>query len=152
MVIHTQFKTGAALPPAAKAAGFRAVNLMKAFSFLFHFFLRFRYPVSLPEEIASDLGVDTPNSLTFQEFINRITSPSCRPKKLSKFMSRDQAEQAFQSACFKERFQKNSLYSYYFNEGWMEFVLKFDDQSRLRRVYIHHKTIHHDDGIEIPLT
>ena len=125
---------------------------MKAFSFIFRLMLRFRYPVSLPEDVATALGVDVSNHITFEEFVSRITSPACRPTKLTKFMPRDQAEEAFNTACRKERFKQNSLYSYYFTEGWMEFILKFDDQSRLRRVYLQHKHIHEDSGIEITLT
>lgn len=124
---------------------------MKTSSFLFRLLIRFRYPVSLPEDVAKALGIDVSNYITFQEFVKRITSPACRPTKLTKFMPRDQAEEAFQFAYRKERFTQNSLYSYYFNEGWLEFILKFDDQSRLRRVYLQHKHIQEDDGIEIPL-
>jgi hypothetical protein len=125
---------------------------MKVFSSLFQLFLRFRYPVSLPEEIATALGVEVSNTLTFQEFVGRLTSPSCRPTKLTKFMPRKEAEKAFESACCKERFQQNSLYSYYFNEGWIEFILRFDDQSRLRRIYIQHKNIQEDTGIELKIS
>lgn len=119
---------------------------------LFHrFFLRFRYPVSLPEDVAQALGINVSNFLTFEEFVNQLISPACRPTRLTKFMPREQAEAAFQSALRKERFQQNSLYSYYFSEGWMEFILLFDDQSRLRRIYLQHKKIAREEGIEIPL-
>ena len=125
---------------------------MKPFDFLYRLFLRFRYPVSLPGEVAEALGVQVSDYLTFDEFVNQLISPACRPTRLKKFMPRDKAEEAFHGALRKERFTNNTLFSYYFNEGWVEFVLLFDDQSRLRRIYLQHKQITQDEGIEIPLT
>lgn len=124
---------------------------MKAFDCLCRFLLRFRYPVSLPEEIAEALGVPLSNYLTYDEFVNRLACPNCRPTRLKKFMPREKAEEAFQGALRKEHFREKSLYSYYFNEGWIEFILQFDDQSRLRRIYLQHKQIEHDQGLEISL-
>ena len=115
------------------------------------FFLRFRYPVSMPEDIAAALGIEVSKFITFKQFVSCLTSPSCCPTKLIRFMSRERAEEAFRSAIRKEHFHQNSLFSYYFNEGWMEFVLHFDDQSRLRRLYIHHKDIQGEEGLEITL-
>lgn len=124
---------------------------MKRSSFIERLIIRFRYPASLPEEIAFALGVEISNHLTFQEFVDRLRSPTCRPTKLIRFMPREEAEEAFESALMRERFTRNSLFSYYFNEGWIEFVLQFDDLARLRRVYLQYKDIPHDQGIEIPL-
>lgn len=124
---------------------------MKAFDQLCRFFIRFRYPVSLPEDIAQALGINLSNYITFEKFVGQLTCPSCAPTRLKKFMSREKAEEAFQNAHCKEHFKKTSLYSFYFSQGWMEFVLEFDDQSRLRRVYLHHKDIKHDRGVEIQL-
>lgn len=124
---------------------------MKALDSFYRFFLRFRYPVSLPEDIAEALGINVSNYLTFDEFVNQLTSPACRPTKLLKFMPRDKAEEAFRGALRKERFKQNTLFSYYFSEGWMEFALLFDEQSRLRRIYLHHRKIAQEEGIEIPL-
>jgi hypothetical protein len=115
----------------------------------FRFFLRFRYPVSLPEDVASALGIPLSNSLTFQEFVNCLTQPNCCPTTLTKFMSREKAEEMFHTALRKEHFRHNSLFSYYFNEGWMEFMLQFDEQSRLRRIYIQHKFL--EDNFELPI-
>ncbi len=115
-------------------------------------FLRFRYPVSLPEDVAEALGVQCSNFITFEDFVTKLTCPSCRPTRLKKFMPREEAEAAFQTALRKEKFLHNSLFSYYFNEGWMEFVLQFDEHSRLRRIYIQHKKITQEEGIEIPLS
>jgi len=124
---------------------------MKAFDWFFHCLVRLRYPVSLPEEIATDLGISVSNFLTFDEFVCQLTSHSCRPRRLLRFMPREEAEAAFQSAQRKERFCRSSLFSYYFHEGWLEFSLYFDEHARLRRIYIQHKDLAREQGIEIPL-
>lgn len=128
----------------------KTINTPKSFfkSFL-HLFVRFRYPVSLPEDVAGDLGLNVSNSLSFQEFINHLINPHHSPSKLTRFMARDQAEDAFRSALRKERFQQHSLISYHFNGNWMEFVLHFDEQSRLRRLYISHKDLKQKHEIPI---
>lgn len=122
---------------------------MKIFRPFIHLFIRFRYPVSMPEDVAADLGLDISNSLSFKEFIHFLTDPSHRPSKLTRFMPREQAEDIFRLALRKERFQQNSLFSYHFKGGWMEFILQFDEQSRLRRLYIRHKDLKqkHEIGI-----
>jgi hypothetical protein len=120
-------------------------------NFLYRVLLRFRYPVSLPEDVAGALGVEITNLISFEEFFSRLVCPSCRPTRLIKFMPRDKAEAAFHGALRKERFRHNTLFSYYFNEGWMEFVLSFDEHSRLRRIYLQHKKIPKEGGIEIQL-
>jgi len=125
---------------------------MKVIDSFFHVLVRFRYPVSLPEEIAKALGVPLSNALPFKEFVNQLIVPNLKPTTLCKFMRREQAEEAFQNAPCKERFHRSTLISYYFSEGCLEFVLKFDDQHRLRRLYLHHKIIPNEEGIEIPLT
>lgn len=119
---------------------------------LHRFFLRFRYPVSLPEDVARALGIEVSNFISFEEFVSRLICPSCRPTRLKKFMPREKAEAAFHGALRKERYQQNTLCSYYFNEGWMEFILSFDEHSRLRRIYIQHKKISTDQGVELQLT
>ncbi len=137
--------------------GYRGCNFMEymqkiksTFDLIIDLLLRFRFPCTLPSEIAESLGVDLPRYPTFSQLIQNISS--CNPTKLHKFMSREEAENAFFTAQRKERFVGNSLYSYYFNEGWIEFVLQFDDNARLRRLYLHHKSIKEDEGIEIPLS
>ncbi|MEI8124849.1 MAG: hypothetical protein WCG42_03765 [Parachlamydiaceae bacterium] len=122
------------------------------FHWLSNIILRLRYPVALPEEIATDIGVPISNVLTFDEFVRKLTNLSSRPERLKRFMPRDLAEAAFEKAQRKEIFGRNSLFSYYFNEGWLEFSLHFDEQSRLRRVYLQHKNFVHEQGIEIRLT
>lgn len=122
---------------------------MKVLKPILQLFVRFRYPVSMPEDVATDLGINITNSLNFKEFMHCLTNPCYRPTKLTRFMPRDQAEDMFRLAKRKERFPQNSLISYYFKGGWMEFVLQFDAQSRLRRVYIRHKDLKKEHEIPI---
>jgi hypothetical protein len=107
----------------------------------FELFLRFRYPVSMPRDVATDLGLEISNFVTFQEFTEKLIDPHYRPTKLSRWMPRNEAEKAFHCALKKECFSQNSLFSYYFNGSWMEFILHFDDESRLRRLYVRHRDI-----------
>lgn len=115
-------------------------------------FLRFRYPVTLPEDIAKALGIHVSNYVTFDEFFGTLTSPECCPTKIKKFMPRQEVEQAFTNAQRKEHFRQMSLFSYYFSEGWVEFKLEFDSNSLLRRMYIQHRMIQDERGIELHLT
>lgn len=115
------------------------------------FLSRLRYPVSMPEDIALALGIPISNHLHFEEFFAQLSSPKLRPTKLLKFMPRDDAEQAFHKALHKERYSDKTLVSYYFMEGWLEFVLQFDDNCCLRRIYLQHKNIKDDHGLEITL-
>lgn len=122
---------------------------MYTFNLIKKFTVRFRYPFSLPEDLAQDIGLDIHNLMSFDEFIKNLTDPCIKPKKLAKFMPRQQAEELFKTALRKEKFTQNSLISYHFNGGWMEFVLQFDDESRLRRIYIQHKDL--KNKYEIPI-
>lgn len=98
---------------------------------------RFRYPSSLSENIARDVGLFLPNSLNFTQFLSALAAPPHPPTKLRKFMKRLQAESAFETAFKKEKFKECSLFSYYFNErGWVVFALHFDENDFLRRVYL----------------
>ena len=101
--------------------------------------IRLRYPVSLPEDVAASLGICVDNTIGFQCFL--ATCRDCRPTRLAKFMPRLEAERAFHAALRKEKFASNSLFSFYFNDGWLEFDLQFDASGLLRRVYLHHKQI-----------
>jgi hypothetical protein len=67
-------------------------------------------------------------------------------------MRREDAEAAFGSAQRKEHFRQISLFSYYFSEGWVEFKLEFDSDSLLRRIYIQHRIIQSERGIELQLS
>jgi len=122
-----------------------------AFNLLQKCLIRYRYPASLPEEVAESLGICASNCWTFQRFVEALTSPSCSPTKLHKFMSRDQAEKAFKNALRMEKFPTNTLCSFYFSEGWLEFVLSFDEKGRLRRLYLQHSCLNSQQGVEIPL-
>lgn len=114
---------------------------MKILGLFRQMMIRFRYPFSLPQDVAHDLGLDIPNVLSFSTFITHLTTPHIRPTKLIKFMPRELAEETFKTALRKERYKQNSLISYHINGGWMEFMLQFDEQSRLRRLYIRHKDL-----------
>ncbi len=124
---------------------------MKPFDFISRFLLRYRYPMSLPEDIAFDLGVPVSNQLAFKEFVDYLICPHCCPTKLAKFMPRELAENAFERAQCKEKFRDRTLISFQFIEGWLEFDLQFDSESRLRRIYLQHKNIENERGVEIKL-
>lgn len=130
-------------------SAFDRLKLQSGLDILVNFLLRFRFPCTLPSELADSLGVELPRYPTFPQLIDNISH--CTPTKLHKFMPREEAENLFTTAQRKEQFVGNSMFSYYFNEGWIEFVLQFDERSRLRRLYLHHKSIQEDEGIEIPL-
>lgn len=112
---------------------------------------RFRYPVSLPEDVTRDLGLCIPNTLNFHEFLIALSSPHHRPAKLRKFMTRRLAEQTFESALKKESFKSSTLFSYYFNKSWLVVALYFDEEERLRRIYLQCPACQEIDGFDIPL-
>lgn len=120
-------------------------------SYFSHFTLRFRYPVSMPSEVADALGIELSSKNTLEELIRQLLELKCRPQGLMKYMKREAAENRFQNAVKKERFNQKTLFSYYFNQGWVEFMLQFDDESRLRRLYLYHYSAGTPRGIEIPL-
>ncbi|MCH9626979.1 MAG: hypothetical protein S4CHLAM2_06110 [Chlamydiales bacterium] len=112
---------------------------------------RFRYPVSLPEDVARDLGMDLPNTLSFHDFIQLLSSPHHRPAHLRKFMPRRQAEETFVSALKKENFKSCSLFSYSFNKSWLVIALYFDNEERLRRLHLQCPACQQLDGFDILL-
>ena len=97
---------------------------------------RFRYPVSLPEDVAADLGLKLPNTLSFKDFIQTLASEHSCPANLRKWMPRFKAEAFFQSAVRKEIFKSNSLFSYKFNQGWIVISLYFNEDSLLTRLFL----------------
>jgi hypothetical protein len=119
----------------------------RAMNGLVRLLVRFRYPVSLPEEVACALGIEMSNRCTFKQFLSCLSNPSCCPAKIKRLMPRHHAESLFETALRKEQ---HSLFSYYFKGAWMEFILHFDDQSRLRRLYLQHRDLGGD--VEIALT
>ncbi len=122
---------------------------MQFFTAVRQMLIRLRYPVSLPEDVAASLGICIDNRIAFGPFLT--TCKDCQPTRLAKFMPRMEAERAFHAALRKEKFSSNSLYSFYFNEGWLEFDLQFDAHGLLRRVYLHHKQIHGVYEINLPI-
>ena len=110
---------------------------------------RFRYPVSLPEDITTDLGCSLPKISNFFAFIESLSN-LC-PKKLYKFMSKREAESSFCCALKKETFQSTTFFSYFFNQGWIVIALHFDEKERLRRVYVQCPADHVKEGFDISL-
>lgn len=124
---------------------------MKLVSHLKHFLVRLRHPLSSPEDIAETLGIYLPNTLTFEEMLQKIANPSLPLLNLKKYMSRKEVESIFRGAQRKEIFLENTRISYYFKEGWVGFSLHFDKDNHLRRLYLQHMNIKTEEGIEIPL-
>lgn len=124
---------------------------MQLFAGVTRLISRFRYPVSLPEDVAHDLGMQLPNTLSFQQFLKLLTSPHQRPSKLRKYMTRETAEATFGSALRKDIFKSCSLYSYYFKKSWIVFSLYFDEKSRLRRVSLQCPTLPSLEGFDLAL-
>lgn len=112
---------------------------------------RFRYPVSLPEDVSRDLGLCLPNTLSFHDFLKLLASPHHRCTRLHKYISRHRAEAAFESALKKETFKSCTLFSYYFNKGWLVFTLYFDEQMRLRRINTQCPACEGIEGFDLPL-
>lgn len=125
---------------------------MVIINYLLEMLVRLRYPVSLPQDVACSLGIELPNTVRFKELLTQLTDPSLKLGTLTRYMPRDEAERSFQSALRKERFQHSSLYSFYFTEGWLEFELHFDETSKLRRLYVHHRLLPYPSGYEITLS
>ncbi len=125
--------------------------MYKSRNFIQRFLLRFRFPVSLPEEIADALGVYLPTKATVDELLTRLTTKGCQPTRLMRFMPRLKAESAFRTARRSDRFARTTHFAYYFLDGWLEFCLHFDSEDRLRRLYIHHRSLNAERGVEIPL-
>jgi len=112
---------------------------------------RFRYPVSLPEDLAKDLGVQISNTLNYHDFLSLLASTYCRPTRLYKLMPREEAEVVFGSALKKERFKSSTLVSYYFNKGWLVLALYFDEGERLRRLNLQCPTSSSFEGFDLVL-
>ena len=118
---------------------------------LSNFFVRLRYPFSLPEEISEALGIPLSNQIAFHKLIAYLRSPHCRPAKLLKTMPREEAEATFRNASYSDHFHQTSSFSYHFSEGCLEFVLLFDKASKLKRLYLRFREFPEEGGIEISL-
>lgn len=116
--------------------------------------MRWRYPDSLPDDVAEALGIALINFSSFDQFIEQLSNEACcRPTTLYRFMPRQAAEAAFRpTARHTECFPRETLCSYYFCEGWLEFILQFDEDNLLRRIWLQHKLIPHQQGCEIHLS
>jgi hypothetical protein len=112
---------------------------------------RFRYPVSMPDDVARDLGFRLPNTLSFTDFLKALSSTTYRPTRLWKMMPRYRAEMMFKSALKKEVFPTSTLFSYSFKKSWLVFALYFDDQSRLRRLFVQCPSCVAQKSFDIPL-
>ena len=112
---------------------------------------RIRYPVSLPEDLAKDLGVRLANNVSFREIIRILHSSDFRCSRLKRLMDRSQAEACFRSALKKESFKSSSLFSYYYNKSWLVFALYFDHEDRLRRLYVQCPSCTKMEGFDLHL-
>lgn len=121
---------------------------------IINFISRLKHPVSQPEDVGKDLGLQMlHNEVTFKECIEYLTHHTFRPQKLTKFMHRETAEEQFKRAIKSERFQSSTLFSYYLYHGWLAFELVFDDENKLRRMYFQHKNMKLSEvrGLEVRL-
>lgn len=125
--------------------------MLRPFDRITRFLARFRYPVTLPEDVAETLGLEVSNFLSFDELIKKLTCCNSNPLRLAKYMPRREAEHAFQHATCIDRFGRKTLVSYYFPEGWVEFVLEYDTEMLLRRIYLRHKGVEAEEGEEVNL-
>lgn len=113
--------------------------------------MRFRYPVALPVDVAEALGIEESCFLSLEALLDCIKNKERTPKHLHKYMGREDAEAVFSQASCSERFSRNTLFAFQFNKQWLEFSLQFDEESRLRRLYLRHPSLPEENGIEIPL-
>mgnify|MGYP003994059141 CR=1 FL=1 len=124
--------------------------MKKLFKSFITLFVRLRYPVSLPEEVAAALGMERRRRFcSFKGFLEELEG--CEPKNLYRLMARESAEAVFHAAVRKERFNGTSLFSFYLGETWVEFRLLFDEESCLRRIYLCHCHTSDEEGVEISL-
>lgn len=113
--------------------------------------MRFRYPVALPVDVAEALGIEESCFLSLDTLLNCIKNGEYSPKNIQKYMLREDAEALFSQASCAEHFPRNTLFAFQFNKQWLEFSLQFDEDSRLRRLYLRHPSLPEENGIEIPL-
>ena len=99
-------------------------------------FKRFQYPNSGPIDVARDLGFQIESKASFEMLIAKLKARDFRPSALYLSMPRSFAEKNFENALKKETYQECSLFSYYFNRGWLIFALHFDEFERLSKVYV----------------
>lgn len=108
---------------------------------------RFSHPGSLPNDVAYDLGLEVYGRLSVNELLQMLKNPT----HLKKYMKKGLADQLFVHAQRKDIFKLTSRFTYFFNQGLLEFVLDFDSDEQLRRAYA---TFHNSKGnlmVELPL-
>lgn len=109
-----------------------------------------RYPISAPQDVLLALGMESDFSdLDFHHFLKKIVTRI--PRRVYRDMSRDEAERSFSTAYKKEVFHTTTHASYCFIQGWLEFVLEFDKNRHLRRLYVHHSLLSGAQSIELEL-
>ena len=113
--------------------------MMKLWSRLTTLVARIWYPVALPEDIAHCFGLKVSNFLPLEELIRILSKSQSYTAFLSRYMPRDIAESVFRQATSIESYGEKTIISYYFIGGWIEYVLQFDREDRLRRVYLSHR-------------
>jgi hypothetical protein len=111
-------------------------GMPKIFENLGRLVKRFQYPNSWVKDVAEDLGFSISHGAPFEALIEHINTPHFRPGSLYLSMPRKLAEGAFQRALKKEVYQSCSLFSYYFDGGWLVMALHFDQAQRLSKVYV----------------
>jgi len=124
---------------------------MKVLDGFLRIIARFWYPVALPEEVVETLGVEVSNFLSFDDLVKILAKSTCNPHRIARYMPRKEVEAAFRNATSRDIFRDKTLITYFFNEGSVEFVLYFDRYDLLRRVYLRHRCIQMEEGVEIPL-
>jgi hypothetical protein len=118
---------------------------------LMKFLARIWYPVALPEDLAEVFEIEISNFVPYPKLLETISGCQLHSHRLAKYMPRKLAESVFRHATCVETFKDKSIASYYFHEGWIEFVLYFDQDGALRRIYLLHKEIPNEMGVELPL-
>jgi hypothetical protein len=124
---------------------------MKIFKFVLKFFVDNQVDHLLPDELLKTLGLDLEGKSSIEDFVEKLNHSKSLHVKLKKFMTRREVENTFLSAEKKEHFSRHSLYSYYFSKGWLGFFVSFDQDLKLRRVYLQYKSLRYQDFIELYL-
>lgn len=109
-----------------------------------------RYPISSPHDVLSALGVSEElQDVDFHHFLKKVVTRV--PRRIFRCMGREDVERCFSSAYKKESFHRTTHASYYFMQGWLEFVLEFDESRLLRRLYVHHQLLSSSQSVELEL-
>jgi hypothetical protein len=124
---------------------------MKFFKFALKFFIGNDVNHLLPDELLKTLGLDLKGNSSIEDLLEKLNHSKSLHIKLKKFMTKREVENAFISAEKKEHFSRHSLYSYYFSKGWVGFFVSFDQDLKLRRVYLQYKSLRYQDTIELYL-